>query len=150
MKELKWNKQWKFWPDKDSFALVWDIPENAREITLPHDAMIENPANPDSLNGGNTGFRDAECYTYVKMLFAPEEYKNQTVMIKFEGVYMNAFVYVNGQLAEKSPFGYTTFYLIFLRFSFFFPLPYLIPQPICFLPFRQICHPFFSTNCSTA
>ena len=77
---------------------------------MPHDAMIENPANPDSLNGGNTGFRDAECYTYVKMLFAPEEYKNQTVMIKFEGVYMNAFVYVNGQLAEKSPFGYTTFY----------------------------------------
>ena len=31
-------------------------------------------------------------------------------MLKFEGVYMNAFVYVNGQLAAKSPFGYTTFY----------------------------------------
>ncbi|MSC84883.1 glycoside hydrolase family 2 protein [Eubacterium sp. am_0171] len=110
MKELKWNKQWKFWPDKDSFALVWDISEIAKEITLPHDAMIENPADPNSLNGGNTGFRDAECYTYVKMLFAPEEYKNQTVMIKFEGVYMNAFVSVNGQIAAKSPFGYTTFY----------------------------------------
>ena len=31
-------------------------------------------------------------------------------MLKFEGVYMNAFVYVNGQIAAKSPFGYTTFY----------------------------------------
>lgn len=110
MIEQKWNEDWKFWVDKDSFALVWDIPEIARDITLPHDAMIEKPANPDSLNGGNTGFRDGDVYTYVKMLHAPEEYKEKTIMLKFEGVYMNAFVYVNGQLAAKSPFGYTTFY----------------------------------------
>lgn len=110
MIEQKWNEDWKFWVDKDSFALVWDIPEIARDITLPHDAMIEKPANQDSLNGGNTGFRDGDVYTYVKMLHAPEEYKEKTIMLKFEGVYMNAFVYVNGQLAAKSPFGYTTFY----------------------------------------
>ena len=110
MIEQKWNEDWKFWVDKDSFALVWDIPEIGRDITLPHDAMIEKPANPDSLNGGNTGFRDGDVYTYVKMLHAPEEYKEKTIMLKFEGVYMNAFVYVNGQLAAKSPFGYTTFY----------------------------------------
>ena len=77
MIEQKWNEDWKFWVDKDSFALVWDIPEIARDITLPHDAMIEKPANPDSLNGGNTGFRDGDVYTYVKMLHAPEEYKEK-------------------------------------------------------------------------
>lgn len=110
MVEQKWNDNWKFWVDKDSFALVWNIPEVARDITLPHDAMIEKPAHADSLNGGNTGFRDGDIYTYVKMLHAPEEYKEKTVTLKFEGVYMNAFVYVNGQLAAKSPFGYTTFY----------------------------------------
>ena len=110
MLEQRWNEDWKFWVDKDSFALVWDIPEIARNITLPHDAMIEKPAHADSLNGGNTGFRDGDIYTYVKMLHAPEEYKEKTVTLKFEGVYMNAFVYVNGQLAAKNPFGYTTFY----------------------------------------
>lgn len=110
MKEMKFNQSWKFWEDKDSFALVWNVPEIARDVTLPHDAMIEKPADPDSLNGGNTGFRNGDVYTYVKMLYAPEEYKNETVMLKFEGIYMNAFVYVNGQLAAKSPFGYTTFY----------------------------------------
>lgn len=110
MLEQRWNDNWKFWVDKDSFALVWNIPEIARDITLPHDAMIEKPAHADSLNGGNTGFRDGDIYTYVKMLHAPEEYKEKTVTLKFEGVYMNAFVYVNGQLAAKSPFGYTTFY----------------------------------------
>ena len=110
MIEQKWNEDWKFWVDKDSFALVWDIPEIARDITLPHDAMIEKPAHADSLNGGNTGFRDGDVYTYVKIFYAPEEYREKTVALKFEGVYMNAFVYVNGQLAAKSPFGYTTFY----------------------------------------
>lgn len=120
MKQTKWNDSWKFWVDKDSFALVWNVPEDALDVTLPHDAMIINPANPNSANGGNTGFRDAGVYTYVKTLYAPEEYKNQTVMLKFEGVYMNAFVYVNGELAAKNPFGYSTFFVKlddFLRYG---------------------------------
>lgn len=112
MQITKFNDSWKFWLDKDSFALVWNIPEQARDITLPHDAMIEKPANPNSLNGGNTGFRDGDIYTYVKMLYAPEAYREKTILLKFEGVYMNALVYVNGQLVTKNPFGYTTFYAV--------------------------------------
>ncbi len=111
MKITKWNDAWKFWVNNGAFALVWNVPEEAREINLPHDAMIEKKANPNSLNGGNTGFRDGEIYDYVKFLYAPEEWKSQTIMLKFEGVYMNAFVHVNGQLAAKNPFGYTTFYV---------------------------------------
>ena len=33
MKRQKWNEGWKFWADKDSFALVWNVPENAREMS---------------------------------------------------------------------------------------------------------------------
>lgn len=120
MLEKKWNENWKFWIEGDSFALVWNIPDIAREVTLPHDAMIEKPAHEESLNGGNTGYRDGDVYNYVKLFQVPEEYKDKTVMLKFEGVYMNAFVYVNGQLAGKNPFGYTTFYVPlnnFLRFG---------------------------------
>lgn len=111
MIKQKFNNKWKYWIDKDSFALVWNIPEYAKEVDLPHDAMIETKANPNSLNGSNTGFHDGDIYTYVKTLYAPEEYKNKTIMLKFEGVYMNAFVYINEQLAAKNPFGYTTFYV---------------------------------------
>ena len=110
MKHTLYNEQWKYWLDKDSFALVWDVPEGAREITLPHDAMIETPAHQESLNGGNTGFRDGDIYVYVKQIYVPESARQKKMILKFEGVYMNAFVYVNGQLAAKSPFGYTTFY----------------------------------------
>ncbi len=95
----KWNEGWKFWEDRDSFALVWNVPEEAREICLPHDAMIERPARADSPNGGNTGFRDGGTYTYVKRLYAPEEAREETWVLRFEGVYRQARVYVNEQYA---------------------------------------------------
>lgn len=111
MREDKWNQGWKFWMGQDSFALVWNIPDNAKEVDLPHDAMMEKPAHVCSPNKGNTGYRDGDIYSYVKMFFAPEDYRDKHVVLKFEGVYMNAFVYVNEQLAGKNHFGYSTFYV---------------------------------------
>lgn len=109
MKYTKWNDDWKFWKDKDSFALVWKVPENAENIRLPHDAMIIDDSDPESPGGTNTGFRNAECYSYVKIFKAEPEWKNKITRIVFEGVYMNAFVYLNGQFLAKSPSGYATF-----------------------------------------
>lgn len=111
MLTINFNEDWKFWLDKNSFALVWNLPDIARTITLPHDAMIETPAYAESKNSGNTGFRDGGVYNYVKYIFIPEESKDKTMMLKFEGVYMNAMVYINGELAAKCPYGYTGFYV---------------------------------------
>ncbi|MCD8076157.1 MAG: DUF4982 domain-containing protein [Lachnospiraceae bacterium] len=111
MRAQKWNENWMFWEDKDSFALVWNVPETARRISLPHDAMLERRAYAGSPNMGNTGFRDGGIYCYVKKLYVPEDAREKLLMLKFEGVYMNAMVYVNSQLAGKNMFGYTTFYV---------------------------------------
>ncbi|MCD8106033.1 MAG: DUF4982 domain-containing protein [Lachnospiraceae bacterium] len=111
MKATKWNENWMFWEDKDSFALVWNVPETAQKVTLPHDAMLERRAYAESPNMGNTGFRDGGIYCYVKNLHVPESAKEKLLMLKFEGVYMNAMVYVNSQLAGKNMFGYSTFYV---------------------------------------
>lgn len=111
MKEMKYNKQWKFWNEKNAFALVWNVPEEAKEIELPHDAMIGQKINPQSSHGVHSGFRDGGAYVYVNNLYVAEEAKNQTLMLKFEGIHMNAFVYVNEQLAGKCAYGYTTFYV---------------------------------------
>ncbi len=116
MLKEKFNSDWKFWANKDSFALVWDISQNAVDVTLPHDAMILEKPYAESLNGGNTGFRDGEVYTYVKLLEVPVASKSKTITLQFEGVYMNALVYVNGQLAGKNPFGYSTFNVELDRF----------------------------------
>lgn len=111
MKSILFNKDWKFWLDKNSFSMMWNIPEHAKTITLPHDAMLEAVPYANSPNGGKTGFRDGEVYQYVKILHLDETVRNQTYLLKFEGIYMNAMVYVNGNLAAKCPYGYTGFYV---------------------------------------
>lgn len=111
MKKIKWNDGWRFWREKDAFSLVWEVPATAKPVALPDDAMMEEKARADSPNGGNTGYRDGGVYSYAKY-YAPDEADRQkTLMLLFEGVYMNAMVYVNGQLAAKCPFGYTGFYV---------------------------------------
>lgn len=108
---VKWNDNWKFWSDKDAFALVWNIPENARDITLPHDAMIEDPAYAESPNMGNTGYRDGGNYTYVKLLDIEASELGRKRILKFDGVYCHALVYVNEQYAGGCADGYSTFYV---------------------------------------
>lgn len=104
-----WNDGWLTWQEKDAFALVWSIPEDAKQVTLPHDAMLESTAHADSPNGGNTGYRDGGVYVYCKNLFAPAAWKAQTVALKLEGSYCNTSVFVNGQLATQHANGYTGF-----------------------------------------
>ena len=111
MRIEKWNAGWKFWEEKDAFALVWSVPENAETVTLPHDAMRLRTPNPDSLNRGDTAYRDGGNYVYAKQFCAPEEWREQTVAVKFEGIYMNSLIYLNGQLVGKRPFGYSQFYV---------------------------------------
>ena len=105
----KWNEGWKFWEEKDAFSLVWNIPENARDICLPHDAMLEVAPRPDSVNGGDTAFRDGGSYVYVKQFFADSAMSDELIYLKFERVYMNALVYLNGQLVVQRPYGYSNF-----------------------------------------
>ncbi len=111
MKAIKFNENWKFWVDKDAFALVWSVPDQAEMVTLPHDAMLAAGPDPDSPNGGKTAFRNGEPYTYVTHITPTEEDMHQTLMLRFEGVYMNAKVYVNEEFAAKQPFGYSGFYV---------------------------------------
>ena len=108
---VKWNEGWKFWSDKDAFSLVWNVPENARDVTLPHDAMIEAPASAQSPNQGNTGYRDGGNYTYVKTLQLAPEDAGKKIILRFDGVYCHAQVYVNEQLAGSEANGYSTFYV---------------------------------------
>lgn len=111
MKKTKFNEGWKYWTGSDAFALVWGIAGDAREVTLPHDIMQEKPAYAESKNGGNTGFRDGDIYNYVKFFFADPSMEQETVMLKFDGIYMNSMVYINGALAAKCPYGYSGFYV---------------------------------------
>ena len=106
-----WNENWKCWVEKDAFALSWEVPQDAQEISLPHDAMILEKPKKDSPNGSNTGGRDGCNLIYAKSLFVSKEELSHHYLLEFDGVYMNAYVYVNGQLAAHHPNGYSVFYV---------------------------------------
>lgn len=88
---------------------------------MPHDAMIERkrikPVEGDNRGqNSNIAFYPEGEYEYKKTFFVPAEYKDKRVTIEFEGVYMNAMVYLNGSFAGQHPNGYTNFYIKADRF----------------------------------
>ena len=111
MKYQLFNDSWKFWEDKDAFALICSVPENAQTVRLPHDAMIGAKARADSPAGADGAYRDGASYVYYKELYAPEQWRDRTVKLCFEGISRSAMVYVNNQRAALVPYAYTTFYV---------------------------------------
>ncbi len=78
-------------------------------VDLPHDWSIALPvdANAPSLGGG--GFYPTGIGWYRHSFPAPEAWRRQQISLEFDGVYMNADVWVNGKHFGTHPYGYTPF-----------------------------------------
>ena len=112
MKKISFNQDWTFQKGTGGiFAMISGASGEAQKVNLPHDAEILTPRNPDEPNGSGNGFFHAENYIYSKDFELKEEDFGKTVFLEFEGVYENAFVYVNKAFAGKHPYGYGNFYL---------------------------------------
>lgn len=80
-------------------------------VTLPHDAMIKEEKSDKCLNSFTTGYYPGGVYRYTKRFWVPEEWRDKTVTVEFEGVYMNAFVFLNGEHMLTHNGGYSNFYV---------------------------------------
>lgn len=109
----KWNRDWTVYksPSIPSILPGVDPPVKGTQVTLPYDAMIHEAKTQSTNNAHQTGYYPGFQYVYSKTFFAPESWRDQTVIVELEGVYMNARVYVNGDLAGAYPNGYTNFYV---------------------------------------
>ncbi|MDL2300979.1 hypothetical protein LJC58_01345 [Lachnospiraceae bacterium OttesenSCG-928-D06] len=109
----KWNSGWRVSKPGDSpmMAAVQGQEAAAETIILPHDAMIHEKRTQNTKNQHQTGFYPGGVYHYTKQFEVPEEWKDRNVYLEFEGVYMNAKVYINGDYAGGHPNGYTNFYI---------------------------------------
>lgn len=95
---------------KESFNLNWDFSFNEKttQINVPHDySIIQKRSESEDYNNGF--FPGGEGY-YVKRFFAPEGWEDKTVLLEFEGIYMNAVVHLNYHLVAKHAYGYTSFF----------------------------------------
>jgi len=82
---------------------------NWRKLDLPHDWSIEGKSEKDNVSGGDGGFYPMGLGWYRKTFTVPSKWENQKIALYFEGVYMNAEVFVNGKSVGMQPYGYTSF-----------------------------------------
>ena len=85
--------------------------EDAFAVTLPHDAMQLDERSETSAGGVNTGWYEAQDYTYEKTFTLQEEAKEEKVILEFEGVYRKATVYINDEKVAYHSYGYLGFYV---------------------------------------
>ena len=81
--------------------------KNWRAVDLPHDWSIEGPYSPKSAAG--TAFLPAGIAWYRKTFQLPVSLRGRKVTIRFDGVYRDSTVWINGVLLGSRPYGYSTF-----------------------------------------
>ena len=89
------------------------------KVDLPHDASICTSRNPEEADGSGNGYFREENYVYRKQFELDADDVEKIVTLEFEGVYQNAFVYVNNTFAGDHPYGYGNFYLDITKYLVF-------------------------------
>ena len=82
-----------------------------RLVDLPHDWSIELPRDAQNVSNDAGGWFPMGVGWYQKSLALDPEWRGKKVFIEFEGVYMNARVWLNHHFLGRHPYGYTTFQL---------------------------------------
>ncbi|HQV31352.1 MAG TPA: glycoside hydrolase family 2 TIM barrel-domain containing protein [Calditrichia bacterium] len=101
---------WQFAPGDSPAAKSPDFDDsNWRTLDLPHDWSIEGTVNPANPSGNDGGYFPTGVGWYRKTFAVPETWNGQKISLYFEGVYMNAEVFVNGESLGTHPYGYTAF-----------------------------------------
>lgn len=103
MRKVDFNEGW------TCRCLTCDMAEYP--VILPNDAMWSEERTEASKGENHIGWFAGKDYEYRKLFFVPEDDRNKTILIEFEGVYHNAEVYLNGKKVLFRPYGYTNFYV---------------------------------------
>jgi len=105
------DRSWKFLLGDDSNAGTPGFNDAGwRMLDLPHDWSIEGKTDANNPSGNDGGYFPTGTGWYRKTFKLPQSLQQKKVGVYFEGVYMNADVYINGKLLGTHPYGYTTFY----------------------------------------
>ena len=110
-RHLSFDSGWKFFLGDPANAQTPAFDDAAwRSVTLPHDWSIEGRPDPQNPSGGSEGFFPTGVAWYRRGFDSPKEWAGQRVTVEFEGVYMNATVWLNGEKLGTHPYGYTAFF----------------------------------------
>jgi len=104
------DDHWRFTLGDPKAADETDFDDKAwRNVDLPHDWSIEGSPDRQNPSKGPGGYFPTGIGWYRKTFQAPASWQRKEISIFFEGVYMNAEVFINGHSLGVHPYGYTTF-----------------------------------------
>lgn len=88
--------------------LLGEAAENKeKQVTLPHDAMIEEKRAASHSTGTGGGFFPGADYEYTRTLHVDADEKSQSFFLEFEGIYNRGYIFVNEELLGSTHYGYT-------------------------------------------
>jgi len=113
---MLFDSDWKFHRGDITSAETLDFNDlDWRTLSLPHDWSIEDipgtdsPLDSNAIGSYNTGFFTGGTSWYRKHFSVVDSMKNKRFYLQFDGIYMNADVWLNGEHLGNHPYGYTTF-----------------------------------------
>ena len=100
---------WKFFKGDQSGAEKVSFDDSLwRTVTVPHDWSIEGPYSQEWASG--TGFLPGGVGWYRNTFrLNPDDSKDKSIFIEFDGVYRDSEVWINGHFLGKRPNGYISF-----------------------------------------
>jgi len=111
MERLSFDRGWRFRLGDLPGGIWHDSLDDSdwRPVDLPHDWSIELERDPADVSGSDGGYFPTGVGWYQKRLSIPDDWRGKKALIEFEGVYMNAHVWLDEHFLGRHPYGYTTF-----------------------------------------
>ncbi len=114
--EMLFDAGWRFFRGGiDKAEAVRFDDSSWRLLDLPHDWSIEDlpgknsPFDSTAIGGIDAGYLVGGSGFYRKSFFLPHKLNGKHFLLQFDGVYMNATVWMNGKFLGSHPYGYTGF-----------------------------------------
>lgn len=101
MKKIRFTDGWKF-----GFQ-----GKEMKQVSLPHDAMLMSKREKDAASTSGGAYFLGDIYCYEKEWFVEEAFKEQKLILHFEGVYRNTTVWLNGKVVGEKKYGYAPFWI---------------------------------------
>lgn len=103
------NDGWRAGESKTGFASFMGGGTPHKEVTLPYDAVRDLDRSPDAVGSSHTGYFPGGFFEYTKSFDVPVDWESGAAFLEFEGVYRDAVVRVNGNVAAHRANGYAGF-----------------------------------------
>ena len=108
--KINFDKGWRFiLADSAQMSLAMYDDSAWRMLNVPHDWAIEGDFSASAPSGNSGGALPGGVGWYRKNFEVAAADKGKLFYIDFDGVYMNAKVWINGQLLGQRPYGYSSF-----------------------------------------